>query len=336
MDRGPDPLGAHVPLGVHKRLHEQALRLARMGAWECDLADERLIWTDGVYDLFGLSVGAPLRRGAIVDLYADASRREMEAMRAAALRTGQGFSLDAEIRTPRGECRWIRIAADVACEQGRAVRLFGYKQDVTAERAAWARLRARAEHDPLTGLANRGVFEARSRELASGLIGASALVLIDLDHFKAINDGLGHAAGDACLREVARRLARTFEDAVLIARLGGDEFAVLLPASLGPAQVAERLTRASRALARPLALSGRCLRAGASMGATLVRRSGGPAPDLFAEADAALYAAKAAGRNTVRIFDPAAQAARGPEHLLGVRAAGLAGTGPAQSAPSTG
>ncbi|WP_407519856.1 diguanylate cyclase domain-containing protein [Methylobacterium oryzisoli] len=326
MDRSPDRLGAHASLGLHKRLHEQAFRLARMGAWECDLADERLIWTDGVYDLFGLPVGAPLRRGAIVDLYAEESRREMEAMRAAALRTGQGFVLDSEIRTPRGEGRWIRIAAEVACEQGRAVRLFGYKQDVTAERAAWARLRQRAEHDSLTGLANRGVFEARYRDLTTGSLGVSALVLLDLDHFKAINDGLGHAAGDACLREAARRLTRTFPDAVLIARIGGDEFAVLLPASLDPAQVARRLAQASRALDRPLAWAGRGLRVSASVGATLVRRPGGPAPDLFAEADAALYAAKAAGRNTVRIFDPATQTARVTTRARTVHAADRAGT----------
>ncbi len=293
-------------LAPQERLYDQAARLARLGAWECELATERLTWTDEVYDLFGLPVGSPLKRAATVDLYVDESRSEMEFLRAEALRSGQGFVLDARIRTCRGEPRWMRLWAEVALEEGLPVRLFGAKQDITAEREAHDRLRQLAERDSLTGLANRGLFETRYRaviedERHDGSV--AALALVDLDHFKAINDRLGHSAGDECLREVALRLRRAFSDALLIARIGGDEFAILFRAPLGPARIAQMLQRASRALSRPIFWNGTRLDVSASIGATILGRPHlRKLSALFAEADEALYRSKDAGRNTVRIF----------------------------------
>lgn len=120
----------------NERLYEQAARLARIGAWECDLATERLSWTSGVYDLFELAVDTPLKRSSIVDLYFDESRRQMETMRAEAIRSGRGFVIDVRIRTNRRNRRWMRLSADVASQDGRPVRLFGTKQDVTDEKEA--------------------------------------------------------------------------------------------------------------------------------------------------------------------------------------------------------
>lgn len=315
-------IGEFMALRLDKRLNDQASRLARIGSWECDLATEQLSWTDFTYELFGIPVGSPLKRAATVGLYVDESRRDMEAMRAEAIRSQQCFIMDAEIRTNRGEGRWIRIAADVAVEQGRAVRLFGAKQDITREREAWARLRELAERDPLTGLANRGMFDTRYRAVIGDELrhaSVSVLALIDLDRFKAINDRLGHAAGDECLRQTAQRLQRLFGDAILVARIGGDEFAVLLRAPLGPARIAEMLQRASRALSRPIIWNDVRLDVSASIGATVLgqphlRKLSG----LFGEADAALYEAKRAGRNTVRVFgDASPHATVSPARLAG-------------------
>ncbi|WP_132251437.1 diguanylate cyclase domain-containing protein [Methylobacterium segetis] len=308
---GQDPVSAVAlsPDPLRARLHAEAARLARLGAWECDLATERLTWTEGVYDLFGLGAGAPLRRPEIVGLYEEASRGAMERLRAEAIRTGRGFVLDALIRPRRGEERWIRIGAELARDaEGRPERLYGYKQDVTAEREALERLRHRAERDHLTGLANRAAFDARCRAAAAGPDrGVAGLVLIDLDRFKAINDGLGHAAGDACLRAASERLRHAFADAALVARIGGDEFAVLLRAPLGRRRILRMLARASAALCRPVPWNGTALAVSASIGARILDpgRDRAPGAELFAEADAALYAAKAAGRNAVRIFGEA-------------------------------
>lgn len=306
MKTDPGSPGHLKTLAHYKRLYDQAARLAKLGAWECDLVTERLTWTDGVYDLFDLPPGSPLKRASIVDLYFDESRHEMEFMRAEAIRSGRSFAMDAKIRTRRGEPRWMRLSIDVAYEDGRALRVFGAKQDITSEREAWGRLRQMAERDPLTGLANRGLFDARYRETVGDQLNhafVSAIALVDLDHFKAINDGLGHCAGDECLRQVATRLQRVFNDATLIARIGGDEFAVLLRAPLGSARIRQMLLRACDALCEPVLWNDRPIDIGASIGATIlgrphVRKSS----QLFAEADAALYAAKAAGRKTVHVF----------------------------------
>jgi diguanylate cyclase (GGDEF)-like protein len=294
-----------LPAAHYKRIYDQAAALARIGAWECDLATEALSWTDGVYDLFGLARGSTVHRPSIVDLYYDESRRQMEQLRAAMIRTGRGFTLDARIRTSGNESRWMRLTADVAHEHGRPVRIFGAKQDITHEKALWDRLRECAEQDALTGLANRRVFEERcaalSRQVAAG--SSAALALVDLDNFKEINDRFGHAAGDECLRQVGARLQRAFGDAILIARIGGDEFALLLHAPLGAAPIARALARALQLVRRPVPWRNALIPIGASSGVAFLRPAQfRGASQLFAEADSALYVAKAAGRNVVRIF----------------------------------
>ncbi len=291
---------------VRVRLYDQALSLARVGAWQCELETERLTWTPGVHDIFGYPAGNPLRRADIVDLYIDQSRHDMELARAEVIRSGRPVTLDAEIRTWRGERRWMRLSIDAGCEDGRTVRIFGCKQDITSDRLAMENLRQQAETDSLTGLANRSLFQSRYREVVSDSLNhafASALVLIDLDRFKSLNDTYGHAAGDACLCEVAQRLKRAFHNAGLIARLGGDEFALILHAPTSPARIAHVLRQAVMMLNRPLFWNGLRLEVGASVGVALIGRPHRRRiTELFAEADIALYDAKAAGRNKVHLF----------------------------------
>jgi len=291
---------------VRARLYDQALNLARIGAWECELETERLTWTQGVYDIFGYPMDNPLRRASIVDLYIDESRRNMELARAEVIRTGRPVTLDAEIRTWRGERRWMRLLINTDGGSGPRARIFGSKQDITSDRQAMENLRRQAETDPLTGLVNRYVFQARYREVVSDSLNhgfASALVLIDLDRFKVLNDTFGHPAGDACLCEVAQRLRWAFHNAGLVARLGGDEFAIILRTPTSPARIAQVLQQTVVMLSRPLFWNGLRLEVGASIGAALVGRPHRRRiVELFAEADAALYDAKAAGRNKVHLF----------------------------------
>jgi diguanylate cyclase (GGDEF)-like protein len=298
--------GGTSPLALCKRLYDQAARLVCIGAFERDLATEALSWTDGVYDLFELPRGRMVKRAEIVELYEEESRAEMERLRARALRGGGRFTLDARIRTSGGARRWMRLTGDVAMRDGKPVRLFGAKQDITHEKELWDRLRRLAERDPLTGLANRAVFEARLGELGKideGDEALSALVLIDVDRFKEINDRFGHSAGDECLRRVAASLAHAFRDAVLLARIGGDEFVALLHAPSGRAQLDLLLARALRLLCQPVFWHARRVDMGVSIGVALVRGPERPDPArLFAEADSALYLAKAAGRGAVRVF----------------------------------
>jgi diguanylate cyclase (GGDEF)-like protein len=200
----------------------------------------------------------------------------------------------------------MRLSINTEGAGGRPVRIFGSKQDITSDRQAMENLRRQAETDPLTGLANRSVFQARYREIVGDSLNhgfASALVLIDLDRFKDLNDTFGHPAGDACLCEVARRLRRAFHNAGLVVRLGGDEFAIILRAPTNPARIAHVLQQTVVMLSRPLFWNGLRVEVGASIGAALVGRPHRRRiTELFSEADIALYDAKAAGRNKVHLF----------------------------------
>lgn len=290
----------------YKKMYERSSALAKIGVWECDLADETLTWTDGVYDIFELPRGIPVTRDMPLALYFEESRRQMESLRARAIAECSSFSLDVKVRTARGRVRWVRLSADVEAENGVPVRLFGLKQDITQERRLLDRLRQLAEYDPLTGLANRGMFESLfARARASGTPhGRLQLVLLDLDGFKAVNDTFGHAAGDACLRATAKRLRHIVRRPNVIGRLGGDEFALLIAGRSSLRNVAGMVCRIVDEVGLPIRHDGATFRVGVSAGLSSPRACGEcDLEDMFAEADRALYEAKAAGRNTHRVFD---------------------------------
>ncbi len=283
----------------YKKMYDRSSLLAKIGVWECELATNALTWTDGVYDLFELPRGSVLNRAETAAMYDSETGQEMERLRAQAIATGDGFTMDARIRTAQGNIRWMRLTADIEQENGVPVRIFGAKQDITAEKAVWHRLQALAERDPLTGLANRGVFDAviaaDREEMAIG-----ALLLVDLDGFKRINDTFGHAAGDECLKVSAKRLKLSFPQARLVARIGGDEFAVLLGRAADREQVEDGARDLLAAFRQPMVWHDQRLQVSASIGVAITDPDDTEA--LFAHADAALYESKGAGRSTFRVF----------------------------------
>ncbi|WP_432520190.1 diguanylate cyclase domain-containing protein [Kineococcus sp. SYSU DK006] len=196
-------------------------------------------------------------------------------------------------------------------------------------------LRTQARTDPLTGLPNRAAFQdAVDRAVLRADGAGSALLFIDLDGFKAVNDDLGHAAGDALLRTVAARLRGTTREGDLCARLGGDEFAVLLTAA--DEQEATAVGRRVVAvLSEPVRFSGVTARVGASVGVALHEPGGdhGDGEALVRAADAAMYAAKAAGKGCVRLHGRAGEAGQAPgPRAQGSRNSGSRGSSPEASA----
>jgi two-component system sensor kinase FixL len=126
----------------YKKMYDRLSDMAKIGVWEFDLTTDVMTWTDGVYDLFELPRNSTLDRARIVELYDKESRREMERLRATAIRTGSSFSLDIRVRTAKGNDRWIRLTADVERENGRSVRIFGSKQDITQEKLDQEKVKA--------------------------------------------------------------------------------------------------------------------------------------------------------------------------------------------------
>lgn len=296
----------HEAALAHSRyIFERASVAAKLGMWECDLASETLNWSDVTYDLFDLPRGSPLVRGQTLTSYPEESLKALESARSQALALRQGFSLDAAIITPKGNRRWIRIHAAIECAGNRPVKIFGMKQDITEEKALWERTRQLAEVDEMTGLANRSKFQAHLSQLCEGPSGqtaAGALLLIDLDGFKEVNDSLGHLAGDQCLKATAARLGDICTNASIVARIGGDEFAVLLvtPRKSEAIEVAAKIVATVR---HPIEHGGRQFYIGASVGVATIDSC--TPLELFRRADTALYAAKAGGRDTFRVFDAA-------------------------------
>ena len=168
--------------------------------------------------------------------------------------------------------------------------------DVTERRAAVEDLRRDASEDPLTGLANRASLLARL-DLLLHRPDPLALLYLDLDGFKAVNDGWGHRCGDQVLVEVARRLASVVRRGDLLARLGGDEFVVLAPGHSSVAEVTRLATRVQEALRAPFVVDGVAHRVGASVG-TAVRSPGDTPLTVLDRADREMYRAKQGSRAT--------------------------------------
>jgi len=192
--------------------------------------------------------------------------------------------------------------------------LVGMVQDVTARKALEAELAHQAFHDPLTGLANRTLFRDRVEHALSRLGRAdarherAAVLFLDLDDFKMVNDSLGHAAGDALLETVARRLLSATRGCDTVGRLGGDEFAVLLEGMAEDGDVQAVVERIYASLRVPVALDGTDVRAAASIGVAYAHGVA-DADKLLRNADVAMYHAKAAGKGRHAVFEPAMHAA---------------------------
>ncbi len=188
--------------------------------------------------------------------------------------------------------------------------LMSFSEDITERRQAEASIAYMAHHDPLTGLANRLLLRERLETALRGISrGSSVAVLyLDLDHFKSINDTLGHSVGDEFLKAIAIRLSQCVREGDTVARLGGDEFIILLADVADAPQAEAAAWRVREAISTPIDIDQQQIMADVSIGISLAPNDATTAEQLLKNSDMALYKAKADGRGTYRFFEPAMDA----------------------------
>ncbi len=291
--------------------------LADHGAWEFDVASREVRWSNGLLRIHGVTRADfdPPEFDRIRELiHPDDLSSYAESVRTA-IETRTPFTVQHRIIRPDGAVRTLLVRGGyLPGSDGVPDRLVGTTQDVTGRQGSDELLWHLANHDPLTGLFNRRRFlEELEREAAVARRGASegAVLMVDLDRFKDINDTLGHMAGDALLVRVADALRERLRATDTLARLGGDEFALVLPGC--PADRAEEVAREVAAAISERAnvrIAGRDRRATASVGVAPFGGGRDRAPDeLLVEADLAMYRAKARGPGEVEAFDEEMRAA---------------------------
>ncbi|AUN95268.1 EAL domain-containing protein [Pseudazoarcus pumilus] len=281
----------------------RAQQIARMGSFEFDTATATLQCSDGLRHLLALPARPELAYADLLDALDATDRPLVDRAVSAARNGGQGITLDCRpMCAPATTLQFV-----VECENpgGPDERIVGTAQDVTVARQAEADIQQLAHYDALTGLPNRMLWGIRAQAALQGARrheDALAVLFIDLDHFKTVNDSLGHRSGDALLQSVASRLAGCIRDEDFLARIGGDEFVVLLP-RLHDQNDADTVARKMLAsMGTPIEIEGHLLQPSMSIGIALFPADGTDADTLLKHADTAMYAAKSAGRNTMRRF----------------------------------
>ena len=293
------------------RLYEniEKLRLAVDAAdlvyWEWDRVSDGAKEGLNSFGEFAAPPGIPKIDGQSWSVHPDDCESERLA-RETAMELHRAFETEFRIRAANGEVRWIASRGrPLMNPAGAAYRMIGVSQDITERKHREDEARFMAYHDVLTGLPNRRLFDDRLRQavFAAGRQEASlAVIAIDLDNFKKVNDTLGHKAGDAVLRDVAVRLSACLRRSDTLARHGGDEFVVLAPDLKGPGDVELIAAKLLGALGSAFPVEGRVFDVGASLGVSIYPADALDGEALMRNADAAMYRAKELGKNNVRFY----------------------------------
>ncbi|MDM8349221.1 diguanylate cyclase [Pseudomonas sp. sp1636] len=279
---------------------------ASIGTWDWSIDTDKLYWSEAIYAMFGFKAGevTPSYELFCTCVHPD----DLERVRAGELRcieTGHNHDEEYRVIWPDGSIHWLRETGNVvkdAC--GQPVKMMGIVRDISEEKASVNQLKKIARHDPLTGLPNRLLLEeflthalARARSNATRV----ALVFIDLNGFKQVNDKHGHAVGDRLLVSTAQRLQQALRESDMVARLGGDEFVVIIEGlALGESLHDEAQLISEKILQRlsqPIDLGNASHRVGASLGIAMFPEHGPNIDSLIHIADQAMYAAKRNGNN---------------------------------------
>lgn len=315
-----------IALAIERKSREEALRVSQErfelvaratsdAVWDWDLQSNDIWWNEGFCKLFGYSaeeVGSGLDSW-INRLHPDDSERVVHDIHRH-IESGKTNWQD-EYRFERADGTYAFVIDRgyvVYGEDSKPLRMLGSMMDVTERKSLEEQLTHQALHDPLTKIANRALFKNRVDHALTKLVRTNsslAVLFLDLDNFKSINDSLGHAAGDKLLVSVAERLQDCLRTADTAARLGGDEFAVLVESMYKPGEAVMIAERILSVFAEPFTIDGKEIHVGTSIGIAASSTETIASEELLRNADLAMYLAKSQGKGKFIVFEPKMHAA---------------------------
>lgn len=287
-----------------QRQFRQAEQMAAMGSWRLDIASRTVTWSEGVYDIHDLPPGDGMAVDDALSYYPPADRERISGMVEQAINTGAPYDIEVDFISARGVCKRVRAIGEPELENGRVIGLIGVFHDVTERHELFVELDRRANTDEVTHVASRHAFVTHVDECverAQQRGERMALMLIDLDNFKQVNDTFGHGAGDDILRKVATELRSPWLGGSLAARLGGDEFALVITDQAMIAQLLRVAENLLRVLRFPVGRGKDPLVVSATIGVVELRGADDCRHDLLQRADRALYSAKRKERGTCEV-----------------------------------
>lgn len=287
------------------RQFRQAERLANLGSWRLDLASRAIDWSDQIYVIHGLTGIENMTLDEGLTYYPPRARAEVEQAITTAIESTGFFNFETDFTAMGGEYRRVHCAGEVEYRHGTAVAIVGVMQDVTMRYRLEQTLRLSASTDELTGLGNRAHFNAlfEERFAAAQQSGAPlAVLLLDLDKFKLVNDLCGHPAGDAVLLHIAERLAQPWLADCMPARLGGDEFVLIVDSPELVMDLIGTIRTLLADLTHEVAGPDGPIRVSATIGCALLEDEVADRAVLLKHADEALYRAKKLRRGAASVW----------------------------------
>lgn len=304
-----DLKGVQAELQKRTETLSEAQEMGGVGDWQVDLKTGVISWSRHLYAILGLDPeNFEPTSELISDLCPPEDNVRIRAEYKAALSGKQSSRIDVQARRGDGTFGYYTMVTKPLHDSfGKVSGLFGTVQDITERKHAEKQLRSLAYFDPLTGLANRTLFTRELNDVMQTVGhrgGSAALLLLDLDHFKEVNDTMGHAAGDELLVKVARTLKSHVDENGFVARLGGDEFAIIVRNYSSVPVLKNFAASIVTKLSGILKLERGEVMTGTSLGIALIPQDGGTAEEALRNADLALYMAKDDGRGHALFFTP--------------------------------
>jgi diguanylate cyclase (GGDEF)-like protein/PAS domain S-box-containing protein len=292
-----------------------AMKAAKIGFWDLDVAKDEHVWSDTCKALLGVPPDTQASYQVLKGVVHPDDWRMMQAKIAGAIQEKQDYAVEFRVVRPDNSVHW-RMSSGQAFydDAGHVTRMSGITMDIEDRKNDAERIQHLAYSDALTGLPNRRLVQDRlTQALASARRQKNrvALLFLDLDRFKNINDSLGHAVGDLLLQQVAGRLKTWGREQDTIARVGGDEFLLVLTGLKDITDAAVAAERLMDAIIVEYSIQGHALNISCSLGISIFPEHGTNSETLIKNADIAMYSAKESGRNGFRFFtaDMDAQAA---------------------------